>query len=148
MTRLRTRGLLPVEQPSLDLDAVELPPTTRPAVPGRRSRAERRAKARAVQEAGARRWIDAGKPIALMVARRDGQVTAETFRAAAAPMGQLPPAYGNQRALSWLPGLFRELVAAGQLRKRLHPDGSPVKVYSKEQGNDQVVYEPTEGGAT
>ena len=94
----------------------------------------------AMQAAGARRWIDVGKPIAMAVARRDGTVTAETFRAAAAELGKLPPTYGAQRALSWLPALFAELVKEGQLRKARNPDGTSAKRYSKDMGNDQVVY--------
>lgn len=137
---------LPVlEQAVLPLGSDPTPPP-RPTVPGRRSRsgtsrAERRRKAILLQQQGARIWIDAGKPIAMAVAHRDGCVTAETFRATAAELGKLPPTYGAQRALSWLPALFAELVKEKQLVKARHPDGSAVKRYSKEMGNDQVVYE-------
>lgn len=102
---------------------------------------QRRRKSRAIQEAGARRWINAGKPIALEVARKNGFVTAETYRAAAGALGKLPPTYDNQRALSWIPALFSELVREGQLQKRRREDGSVIKRYSAEQGNDQVEYE-------
>lgn len=105
----------------------------------------RRRKARALQESGARRWILAGKPIALEVARDRGSVTAETFRAAAHKLDALPPTYGEQRALSWIPSMFWQLCREGLLRKRRRVDGSVVKVYSEEQGNDQVVYEIPEG---
>lgn len=102
---------------------------------------DRRRKARDIQESGARRWILAGKPIALEVARVRGEVTAETFRAAAEKLGALPPTYGEQRAFSWIPSMFYQLCTEGSLRKRRRVDGSVVKVYSEEQGNDQVVYE-------
>ena len=105
----------------------------------------RRQKARDIQESGARRWILAGKPIALEVARVRGEVTAETFRAAAEKLGALPPTYGEQRALSWIPSMFYQMCTEGSLRKRRRVDGSVVKVYSDEQGNDQVVYEIEEG---
>lgn len=101
----------------------------------------RRRKAREIQESGARRWIFAGKPIALEVAKDRGSVTAETFRAAAEKLNALPPTYENQRALSWIPSMFYQLCREGSLRKRRREDGSVVKVYSEEQGNDQVVYE-------
>lgn len=116
------------------------PPTDRPAIPGVRSTAERRAKARAIQAAGKRRWIDAGKPIALEVAKRDGRVTADTFRTAAADFNKLPPTYGEQRALSYIPLVFSELVRAGRLQKLTRDDGSVVKEYCSENGNSHVVY--------
>lgn len=94
-----------------------------------------------LQAEGARRWIDAGKPIAVMVAHRDGSVTAETFRATAADLNKLPPTYGAQRALSWLPALFSELVKERKLVKARRADGSVVKRYSKLMGNSHVVYE-------
>jgi hypothetical protein len=55
----------------------------------------------------------------------------------------LPPTYGEQRALSYLPAMFAELCRDGQLEKVRHPNGAPVKVYSKVTGNDQVVYRLT-----
>jgi hypothetical protein len=108
---------------------------------GSANRVDRRQKARDIQEAGARRWILAGKPIAIEVARIRGKVTAETFRAAAEKLDALPPTYGEQRALSWIPSMFYSLCQEGSLRKRRRVDGSVVKEYSEEQGNDQVVYE-------
>lgn len=102
---------------------------------------DRATKVRLLHDAGSRRWIDAGRPIALLVAAQDGRVTAETFREAAAKLHALPPAYEDQRALSWIPTMFAELCREGRLRKQRHPNGAPVKVYSKAQGNDQVVYE-------
>lgn len=107
---------------------------------------DRQAKVRAIHDAGARRWIDAGKPIALLVAAQDGQVTAETFRLAAEKLPHvLPPNYGDQRALSYLPAIFAELCRDGHLEKARHPNGAAVKVYSKAAGNDQVVYRLTAG---
>jgi hypothetical protein len=133
-----------VQQAALPLGPDDSPP--RPITPGRpkrsgTSRAERRRKSIILQAEGARRWIDAGKPVAVMVAHRDGFVTAETFRTAAADLGKLPPTYGAQRALSWLPALFAELVKERKLAKARRPDGSVIKRYSKDMGNDQVVYE-------
>lgn len=131
------------EQVAFTLGTEQPPP--RPLPPNRKrsgtSRAERRRKSILLQQQGARRWIDAGKPVALMVAHRDGFVTAETFRATAAELHKLPPTYGAQRALSWLPALFAELVKERKLSKARRPDGSVIKRYSKEMGNDQVVYE-------
>lgn len=106
---------------------------------------DRRQKARAIQESGARRWILAGKPIALEVARVRGEVTAETFRAAAEKLNALPPTYGAQRALSWIPSMFYHLCREGQLQKRRRVDGSIVKAYSESMGNFHTVYELVEG---
>jgi hypothetical protein len=69
------------------------------------------------------------------------------YRAAADALGKLPPTYGDQRALSWIPALFSELVREGQLQKRRREDGSVIKRYSAEQGNDQVEYELVEACA-
>jgi hypothetical protein len=105
---------------------------------------DRRRKVRAIHDAGARRWIEAGKPIALLVAAQDGQVTAETFRAAAEKLPHaLPPGYGDQRALSWIPAMFAELCRDGHIEKARHPNGATVKVYSKETGNAHAVYRLT-----
>lgn len=101
--------------------------------------ANRRRKARDVQISGARRWIDAGKPIAIAVARKDGKVTAASFRKAADALHQLPPTYDNQRALGWISAMFNELVREGALEKARHENGAPVRVYGG-RGNDQVVY--------
>lgn len=75
------------------------------------------------------------------IANLEGEVTAETFRAAAEKLNALPPCYGEQRALSWIPAMFLRLCNEGLLQKRLRADGSVVTRYSKEQGNDQVLYE-------
>lgn len=90
----------------------------------------------------ARHWIDQGKPVAVAVAKAHGKVTAEMFRAEASKRGKLPPTYGEQRALSWIPCMFSELCKEGQLQKRTRSDGSVVREYSKAQANDQVVYIP------
>lgn len=128
---------------SAQLDLLRPPPE--PAPISVSPKQNRRAKARAIQESGARRWILAGKPIALEVARVRGEVTAETFRAAAEKLNALPPTYDNQRALSWIPSMFYQLCHEGRLQKRRRVDGSVVKVYSAEMGNDQVVYEEVPG---
>jgi hypothetical protein len=128
---------------SAQLDLLRPPPDPAPPVPIT-PRVDRRRKARAIQESGACRWILAGKPIALEVARLRGEVTAETFRAAAEKLNALPPTYGEQRALSWIPSMFYQLCRDGELRKRRRVDGSVIKVYSEGQGNDQVVYELVE----
>lgn len=120
-------------QPSL----WDLPDPAPPPVAHKPSRREKRL---AIQEARARRWIDALKPIALEVARRDGRVYAESLRDAAAPLDKLPPSYGDQRSLSFLPVVFRELIAEGKLKKQRHLGGQPVRRYSKAMRNDQVVY--------
>lgn len=128
---------------SAQLDFLNPPPD--PAPLSVSPKQNRRQKARAIQESGARRWILAGKPIALEVAKRDGEVTAETFRAAAEKLDALPPTYGEQRALSWIPSMFYQLCSEGELRKRRRPDGSVVRRYSEAMGNDQVVYELNQG---
>lgn len=117
------------------------PPDPAPAAPAEICRLSRREKKLEIQKARARRWIDALKPIALEVAKRDGRVYAESLRDAAAPLDKLPPAYGDQRSLSFLPAVFRELIAEGKLRKQMHLGGQPVRRYSKAMRNDQVVYE-------
>lgn len=102
----------------------------------------RREKAQRLRDARWARWIEAGRPVALMVAAQDGTVTAETFRLAAEQLPHvLPPTYGEDRTLSYLSAMFAELVADGHLRKRRRSDGSVVKVYSGEQRNEHVVYE-------
>lgn len=102
----------------------------------------RREKAQRLRDARWARWIEAGRPVALMVAAQDGTVTAETFRLAAEQLPHvLPPTYGEDRTLSYLSAMFAELVADGHLRKRRRSDGSVVKTYSTEQRNEHVVYE-------
>jgi hypothetical protein len=136
---------LSIEGDTDQLDLLKQAPDPAPQQPTRKNTAaDRRRKSRELQEAGARRWIEAGKPIALEVARVHKKVTAELFRAAAEKLGALPPTYGEQRALSWIPSMFYQLVRDGQLQKRRRVDGSVVKEYSGEQGNDQVVYELAE----
>lgn len=126
---------------SAQLDFLNPPPDPAPPAP----KSDRKRKARELQESGARRWIQAGKPIALEVARAWGFVTAASFRAAAEKLNALPPSYGNQRALSWIPSMFWQLCRDGELRKRRRGDGSIVKIYSDEQGNEQTVYELNQG---
>lgn len=121
-------------QPSL----WDLPdPAPRPAPKGDRN--ERDRKAREIQISGARRWIDAGKPIAIAVAKKDGKVTAAAFRKAADALHALPNSYNNQRALGWISAMFNELVREGALKKARHENGAPIRVYGG-RGNDQVVY--------
>lgn len=117
------------------------PPDPAPLTPAADRRLSRREKKLEIQEARAQRWIDALKPIALEVAKRDGRVYAESLRDAAAPLDKLPPSYGDQRSLSFLPAVFRELIAEGKLRKQRHAGGQPVRRYSKRMRNDQVCYE-------
>ena len=88
-----------------------------------------------------RHEIDVAKPIAVAVANATGSVTAETFRFEASKRGKLPAA-SEQRDYSWIAVMFAELCREGLLQKRRRSDGSVVKAYSKEQANDQVVYEP------
>jgi hypothetical protein len=126
---------------SAQLDFLRDPPPPDPAPTAVTPTQNRKRKARDIQVAGARRWILAGMPIAVQVAKDRDFVTAETFRAAAEKLGALPPTYGEQRALSWIPSMFLKLCNEGLLQKRRRTDGSVVKVYSEEQGNDQVVYE-------
>ena len=102
-------------------------------------RESRRRKSRDIQEAGARRWIDVGKPIALVVAKKDGKVTAASFRKAADALHALPPTYSNQRALGWISAMFNELVREGSIEKARHENGAPIRVYGG-RNNDQVVY--------
>lgn len=104
-----------------------------------------KAKAALVRDAECQRWIDANRPIAVAVARRDGVVTSASFRREAELRRSLPPTYGNQRALSWISAMFADCCTEGVLRKRQHPDGSPVRLYDRESRNDQVVYELAEG---
>lgn len=101
---------------------------------------ERKAKAQLVRDAECQRWIDANRPIAEAVARRDGTVTSASFRREAELRRTLPPSYGQQRALSWISAMFADLCADRVLEKRRHPDGSPVRVYDRASRNDQVVY--------
>lgn len=89
----------------------------------------------------ARPWIDLGKPIAVAVANARGTVTAETFRDEASKRGKLRPET-EDRSLSYLAVMFRELVKEGHLEVSRHPNGDAVKRYSKEMGNDQNVYLP------
>lgn len=88
-----------------------------------------------------RHEIDVAKPIAVAVANACGSVTAETFRLEASKRGKLPAA-SEQRDYSWIAVMFAELCRESLLQKRRRSDGSVVKAYSKEQANDQVVYEP------
>lgn len=104
----------------------------------------RKAKADRLRDARWSRWIEAGKPVALMVAAQDGCVTAETFRLAAEQLPHvLPPSYGEDRTLSYLSAMFAELVHEGHLQKRRRADGSVVKAYSAEHRNEHVIYELT-----
>lgn len=121
------------------LDLLCPPPDPAAITPINPKGEDRRAKARAIQESGARRWILAGKPIALEVARKDGKVTAASFRKAADALHQLPPSYGEQRALGWISAMFNELVREGALEKARHENGAPVRVYGG-RNNDHVVY--------
>jgi hypothetical protein len=126
---------------SAQLDFLNPPPDPAPKSLPEQRRLSRNQKKRQIQDAHARRWIDALKPIALEVAKRDGRVFAESLRDAAEPLDKLPPAYGDQRALSFLPTVFAELCKEGKLRKLTHLSGQPVRRYSKRMRNDQVVYE-------
>lgn len=92
----------------------------------------------------ARHWIDLGKPIAVAVAKAHGTVTAEMFRDEASKRGKLRPET-EDRSLSYLATMFRELVKEGHLKVARHPNGDPVKKYSKVMGNDQNVYLPVPG---
>jgi hypothetical protein len=129
---------------SAQLDFLDPPPDPAQRPAPKSDRVERKRKARDVRVAGARRWINGLKIVAIEVAKRDGRVYAETLRAAAEPLGKLPPTYGEQRSLSFLPAVFLELCQAGHLRKVRHPNGAPVRIYSKTMRNDQVVYELAE----
>lgn len=100
---------------------------------------ERKQKRREIAIAGARRWIDVGKPIALAVAKKDGKVTAASFRKAADSLNALPPTYDNQRALGWISAMFNELVREGALEKARHPNGAPVREYGG-RANLHTVY--------
>jgi hypothetical protein len=125
---------------SAQLDFLRDPPPPDPAPPAPKpSTLERKQKARDIQVSGARRWIDAGKPIAIAVAKNDGKVTAASFRKAADALHALPNSYNNQRALGWISAMFNELVREGALEKARHENGAPVRVYGG-RGNDQVVY--------
>jgi hypothetical protein len=108
---------------------------------------ERKAKAQLVRDAECQRWIDANRPIAEAVARRDGIVTSASFRREAELRHSLPPTYGQQRALSWISAMFADLCADRVLQKQRHPNGAPVRLYDRESRNDQVVYELTERAA-
>ena len=114
------------------------PPDPAPPAPVTQ-RVDRRQKAREIQESGAHRWIEAGKPIAIAVARMDGKVTAASFRKAAGALHALPPTFDNQRALGWISSMFNQLVREGALEKARHPNGAPMRVYGG-RNNDQVVY--------
>lgn len=86
--------------------------------------------------------IERGKPIAVFVANRDGKVIAETFRAEATRRGvRFDSDTGDQRGLCWISTMMGQLCREGLLQKRIRSDGSTVTEYSKEQHNDQVVYE-------
>jgi hypothetical protein len=125
---------------SAQLDFLRDPPPLDPAPSALKpSTLKRNQKRRDVQVSGARRWIDAGKPIAIAVAKKDGKVTAASFRKAADALHQLPPTYDNQRALGWISAMFNELVREGALEKARHENGAPVRVYGG-RGNDHVVY--------
>lgn len=99
-----------------------------------------KAKAQRIRDAEQSRWIIAGKPIALAVLKRDGKVTAATFRKEAELRKALPPSYDNQRALAYIPAMFAELVADGSLEKSRRADESVVKVYDPETRNEHVCY--------
>jgi hypothetical protein len=144
----RTALLVAFRQPidrectvSAQLDFLNPPPDPAPKTLPEQRRLTRSQKKREIQEARARRWIDALKPIALEVAKRDGRVYAETLRQEAALRDKLPPSYGDQRSLSFLPAVFAELCREGALRKQRHLNGQPVRRYSKAMRNDQVIYE-------
>ena len=129
---------------SAQLDLLRPPPEPAPSTTPIHPRGiDRRRNARAIQESGARRWIDAGKPIAIAVAKKDGKVTAASFRKAADALDALPPGYGNQRALGWISGMFSELVREGSLEKARHENGAPVRIYGG-RNNPHVVYREVE----
>jgi hypothetical protein len=128
---------------SAKLDLLRPPPDPAPNTPINPRGEDRKRKAREIQISGARRWIDAGKPIAIAVARKEGKVTAASFRKEAALRNALPPTYDNQRALGWISAMFNELVREGALEKARHENGAPVRTYGG-RNNDQVVY--IEGG--
>lgn len=87
--------------------------------------------------------IERGKPIAVAVASSQGRVTAETFREEASRRRiSFDSADETQRGFCWIPTMMAELCREGKLQKRRRSDGSTVTEYSKEQHNDQVVYEP------
>lgn len=132
-----TDGLALFEQPAEQTS----PPPVRPCD-------IRNAKAERLRDARWARWITAGKPVALAVARAEGVVTAETFRAAAEGIpNTLPPAYGEDRTGSYVSSMFAEMVREGTLRKRRRQDGSVVKTYSERSGNEHTVYELGERAA-
>lgn len=91
----------------------------------------------------ARHWIDLGKPIAVAVAKAQGKVTAETFRAEASKRGKLRPEE-EQRSLSYIPVMFAELCKEGHIEKRRHANGKADKEMA-ENGNEQCVYLPVPG---
>lgn len=125
---------------TLNLDGLVLFDPPPPDLPPSRSEA-RIQKIRAVQEGKYRHWIDRGKPVALEVARAKGSVTAASFRAEAALRdGVLPPTYGEDRTLSFIPAIFAELVSEGLLEKVRHQNGAPVKEYDPKTRNFHVVH--------
>lgn len=127
----------PAEEPAVVVEEPEpLPP-----------RADKRAKAMRITDAKMRRWIDAGRPVALEVARAKGKVTAALFREEAELRKVLPPTTGEDRTLSYIPHIFAELVAEGYLEKQRHPNGDPVREYDPETRNEHNVYVPTSRAA-
>jgi hypothetical protein len=135
-------------RPDIGTDGLALfsqPAESPPPPPEPSARADRKVKARRLRDARWRRWIDAGKPVALAVVRANGTVTAESFRIAAEPIpGVLPPAYGDDRTGSYVSSMFAEMVRDGTLRKRVREDGSVVKEYSETNRNEHVIYELAE----
>lgn len=123
---------------SAQLDFLRPPPDPAPPAP-KTAALERKRKRHEIAVSGARRWIDAGMPIAIAVARKEGKVTAASFREAADKLNALPPSYGNQRSLGWISAMFNELVREGSLEKARHENGAPVRVYGG-RNNPHVVY--------
>ena len=104
-------------------------------------RGHRRKQSKRLREGKTQRWIDAGIPVALAVARANGKVTAATFRAEAElRKGVLPPKYGEDRTLSYITSIFAALVRSGHLRKERHQNGKAVTAYDPKTGNEHVVY--------
>jgi hypothetical protein len=136
-------GLALFEQPVDPATPPPAPPAPSPVTA--RPSDIRREKARRIREQRWRRWIDAGKPVALAVVRAAGKVTADTFRSEAEKhLGVLPPEYGEDRTGSYVSAMFAEMVREGTLQKRTRADGSVVKEYSA-NGNEHTVYVLAEG---
>lgn len=107
-------------------------------------RTDDRRKAKLIKDARYRRWIEAGKPVVLAVLKRDGKVTSATFRLEAEALGDvLPPNYGDQRALAYIPQMFAEMEEAGHLQTARHANGDAIQIFDKKSRNGQNVYLPT-----